>query len=244
MAQRSLPRYRQIANSLIEDISAAKYPVGTNLPTEHELAARLKVSRATIVVALDELERLGLVYRRPRVGTQVASRFPVTNQVEEGSVLHDWARYGVEYFFEVLRKEHVQLPRAAGEDPARARKWLKLSGRRVRPRSNSPICTVDVYVHPDYAAIEPDVPRRPPRIFSLIEARYGLLVAAVEQELRAIPIGKGPAKHLGVEPGSCALEILRWYRGPRNKLVEFTVDTHPADRFTYKTRLHRSGPAE
>ncbi|HKS61575.1 MAG TPA: GntR family transcriptional regulator [Xanthobacteraceae bacterium] len=244
MARRKLPLYRKIANSLVEGITSAKYPVGSNLPTEHELSARLKVSRATIVAALDELERLGLVYRRPRVGTQVASRFPVTNQVEEGSVLHDWARYGVEYFFEVLHKQHVSLPREAGEDPARTRNWLKLSGRRVRPRSNRPICTVDVYVHPDYVAIEPDVPRRPPRIFSLIEARFGLLVASVEQELRAIPIGKGPARHLGVEAGSCALEILRWYRGPRNKLIEFTVDTHPADRFTYRTRLHRAGPAE
>jgi len=244
MTRRKLPLYRKIANSLVEAITSAKYPVGSNLPTEHELSAKLKVSRATIVASLDELERLGLVYRRPRVGTQVASRFPVTNQVEEGSVLHDWARYGVEYFFEVLRKERVPLPREAGDDPARARNWLKLSGRRVRPRSNRPICTVDVYVHPDYVEIEPEVPRRPPRIFSLIEARYGLLVASVEQELRAIPIGKGPAGHLGVEAGSCALEILRWYRGPRNKLIEFTVDTHPADRFTYRTRLHRAGPAE
>ena len=129
---------------------------------------------------------LGLIYRRPRLGTQVASRFPMKSHVEEGSVLHDWARYGVEYFFEVLRKDYVPLPREAGERIQReTRKWLKLSGRRVRPRSNRPICAVDVYVHPDYVAIEPDVPRRPPRIFSLIEARYGLLVAAVEQELRA-----------------------------------------------------------
>ena len=163
MAQRELPLYRKIANSLVEAITSAKYPVGSNLPTEHELSAKLKVSRATIVAALDELERLGLIYRRPRLGTQVASRFPVMNHVEEGSVLHDWARYGVKYFFEVLNKDYVSLPREAGADPARARKWLKLSGRRVRPRSNRPICAVDVYVHPDYVAIEPDVPRRPPR---------------------------------------------------------------------------------
>ena len=71
----------RIANSLVEAIASAKYPVGSNLPTEHELSAKLKVSRATIVAALDELERLGLVYRRPRLGTQVASRFPVMNHV-------------------------------------------------------------------------------------------------------------------------------------------------------------------
>jgi DNA-binding GntR family transcriptional regulator len=238
---RKVPLYRRIADSLVEGIASAKYPVGTNLPTEHELSAKLNVSRATIVAALDQLENLGLVYRRPRLGTQVASRFPMKNAVEEGSVLHDWARYGVEYFFEVLRKDSVPLPRAARENgTASSKKWLRLSGWRVKPRSNRSICTVDVYVHPDYIGIDADVPRRPPRIFSLIEARYGFLVTAVDQELRAVQIASEPARILGVQPGTCALEILRWYRGPRNKLVEFTVDTHPADRFTYRTRMHRA----
>ena len=244
MPRRDRPLYRQIADSLIAAIASAKYPVGSNLPTEHELSAKLAVSRATIVAALGELELLGLILRRPRLGTQVVSRFPVTNHVEEGSVLHDWARYGVEYFFEVLHKDRAALPPQAGENASHRRKWLKLSGRRVRPRSNRPICTVDVYVNPDYEAIEPDIGRRPPRIFSLIESRYGLLVATVEQELRAIPIGKQPASILGVEAGSCALEIVRWYRGARGKLVEFTVDTHPADRFTYRTRMHRAGASD
>ncbi len=157
MARRKLPLYQRIADSLVEGIASAKYPVGTNLPTEHELSAKLNVSRATIVAALDQLEILGLVYRRPRLGTQVASRFPMKSAVEEGGVLHDWARYGVEYFFEVLKKDTVSLPRAARENGvASSRKWLRLSGGRVKPRSNRSICTVDVYIHPDYAAIEPD----------------------------------------------------------------------------------------
>jgi DNA-binding GntR family transcriptional regulator len=241
MARRKLPLYRRIADSLVEGIASAKYPVGTNLPTEHELSAKLSVSRATIIAALDQLEDLGLVYRRPRLGTQVASRFPMKSAVEEGSVLHDWARYGVEYFFEVLRKDYVPLPpQAHTNGSARSRKWLRLSGWRVKPRSNRSICTVDVYVHPDYVGIDADVPRRPPRIFSLIEARYGFLVTAVDQELRAVQIASEPARILGVQPGTCALEILRWYRGPRNKLVEFTVDTHAADRFIYRTRMHRA----
>lgn len=236
------PLYRRIAASLREQIASQVYPVGATLPTEHQLSARLKVSRATVVAALDQLEDLGLVYRRPRTGTQVVSRFPLRNNIEEGSVFHDWARFGVEYIFEVLRKDRVALPSAA-RTRAGPRPWLLLSGRRVRPRSEKPLCVVDVYVHPDYAEIAPDVSRRPPRIFSLIEARYGVLIHTVEQELRAAVPKPAIAKRLGLAPGETAVEILRWYRGPRDKLIEFTLDVHPAARFSYRTRVHR-GPTD
>jgi GntR family transcriptional regulator len=105
MAPRAESRSRQIADALIEAITSAKYPIGATLPNEHQLCARFKVSRATVSVALRQLEELGLVYRRTRTGTQVVSRFPLKNQIEDGSVFHDWARYGVEYVFEVTRKE-------------------------------------------------------------------------------------------------------------------------------------------
>ena len=43
--------------------------------------------------------------------------------------------------------------------------------------------------------------------------------------------------------GSPALQMLRWYRGTKDKLIEFIVVTHPADRFTYKSRMLR-GPMD
>src|SRR3974390_3519576 len=102
MARRSESRSQKIADTLLEAITSAKYPIGTTLPNENQLSAKFKVSRATVSVALRHLEELGLVYRRPRTGTQVVSRFPLKNQIENGSVFHDWARYGVEYVFEGL----------------------------------------------------------------------------------------------------------------------------------------------
>ncbi|MHB1876576.1 MAG: GntR family transcriptional regulator, partial [Streptosporangiaceae bacterium] len=45
---RSLPVYVQIANNLIEAIETGRYPVGSYLPTEQQLAARFGVSRPSI----------------------------------------------------------------------------------------------------------------------------------------------------------------------------------------------------
>jgi GntR family transcriptional regulator len=244
MARRAESRSRQIADTLIEAITSAKYPIGHTLPNEHALSAKFGVSRATVAVALRQLEELGLVYRRPRTGTRVASRFPLKNQIEDGSVFHDWARYGVEYVFEVQRKEKCDLPKSAGQKKASdGRKWLHLAGLRLTIKAREPICTVDIYVHPDYAEIGNGMSDTPPRIFSVIEARYGVLIKAIEQELKAISIGTEAARDLGVEAGSPALQMLRWYRGAKDKLIEFIVVTHPAERFTYKSRMLR-GPLE
>ena len=242
MGRRSESRSQQIADTLLEAITSAKYPIGSTLPNEHQLSARFKVSRATVSVALRHLEELGLVYRRPRTGTQVVSRFPLKNQIEDGSVFHDWARYGVEYVFEVTRKEMCDLPRVADHKAtSERRKWLHLVGHRLTAQSREPICTVDIYVHPDYAKIGNRLTATPPRIFSVIEAQHGVLIKAIEQELKAIGIDARAAAALGVAPGSPALQMLRWYRGAKDKLIEFIVVTHPADRFTYKSRMLR-GP--
>jgi GntR family transcriptional regulator len=244
MARRAESRSRRIADTLIEAITSAKYPIGATLPNEHQLSAKFKVSRATVAVALRHLEELGLVYRRTRTGTQVVSRFPLRNKIEDGSVFHDWARYGVEYVFEVLRKEKCDLPSIAGQKAMRdARKWLHLAGHRLTTQSRKPICTVDIYVHPDYAGIGDQISNKPPRIFSVIEAKHGVLIKAIEQELRAISIDAKDAAELGVETNSPALQMLRWYRGAKDKLIEFIVVTHPADRFTYKSRMLR-GPMD
>lgn len=244
MARRAESRSRQIADTLLEAITSAKYPIGSTLPNEHQLCARFKVSRATVSVALRQLEELGLVYRRPRTGTQVVSRFPLKNQIEDGSVFHDWARYGVEYVFEVTHKEKCDLPRIAAHKPVSdRRKWLHLTGHRLTTQSREPICTVDIYVHPDYANIGNKLSGTPPRIFSVIEAQHGVLIKAIEQELKAIEIDANAAARLGVASGSPALQMLRWYRGAKDKLIEFIVVTHPADRFTYKSRMLRGAIA-
>ena len=46
------PRYAQVAQALIEDIQAGRYPVGTLLPTEQELCRQFDISRHTVREAM------------------------------------------------------------------------------------------------------------------------------------------------------------------------------------------------
>jgi len=68
------PRYLAVFNQLCQDITDGVYQVGELLPTEHELCDLFDVSRFTARNALSMLTDAGLVTRRPRVGSVVASQ--------------------------------------------------------------------------------------------------------------------------------------------------------------------------
>jgi GntR family transcriptional regulator, transcriptional repressor for pyruvate dehydrogenase complex len=60
-----------ILGKLRDDVLAGKYPPGTSLPPERELAARYGVNRTSVKHALMKLEQAGLVYIRQGIGSVV-----------------------------------------------------------------------------------------------------------------------------------------------------------------------------
>ncbi|MER3472928.1 MAG: hypothetical protein C4335_02600 [Armatimonadota bacterium] len=70
----SAVRWKQIVENIRREIEEGKWRPGDRLPVEAEIAERWGVSRMTAHRAMNELQRLGLVIRRQRKGTIVASR--------------------------------------------------------------------------------------------------------------------------------------------------------------------------
>ena len=71
---RERPLYRRIVTVLERGIAAGAVPAGQQLPPERDLAAGLKVSRATVVSAYRELEARGLVRGYVGRGTFVSAK--------------------------------------------------------------------------------------------------------------------------------------------------------------------------
>ncbi|MET0374811.1 MAG: FadR/GntR family transcriptional regulator [Rhizorhabdus sp.] len=63
--------YQDLARSLIAELATGKYPVGSRLPAERELAAQFDVSRPTVREAIIALEVQGLVEVRIGSGAYV-----------------------------------------------------------------------------------------------------------------------------------------------------------------------------
>jgi len=71
-----LSKHRELSANLRAAIADGRHPRGGKLPGEVELARRHGVSRPTVARALRDLQREGIVERRPGSGTYVAREFP------------------------------------------------------------------------------------------------------------------------------------------------------------------------
>ena len=62
-------KYLQIIESLRSDLATGRYPPGARLPSEAELTRKFKVSRMTVVKAMQQLQQEGLLSRRAGSGS-------------------------------------------------------------------------------------------------------------------------------------------------------------------------------
>lgn len=248
------PRYAALAQELAEEIARGVLPPGARLPTEVELSAARGVSRATVRAALLRLEELGLVSRRRRSGTHVTSDAPRRPGTYAQSLtgIDDLLQYAAE-----TERRVLQVSPIIADDLLAARlsvrpgsRWVHVASLRVAlDATRLPLCWTDSYA--DAGAVPRDLGQRLQDgsfrglIATLLAESAGRPIDEVVQEIRAAGVPEGVvAQTLAAEPGGHALEITRRYLDPAGAPLAVTVSLHPAERFSYTTRLRRLPAAE
>lgn len=239
--------YALVARTLSGRIASGRYPVGSLMPKEVDLAEELGVGRQTVRAAMKHLLDLGLVSRRRHVGTRVEATQP------SGGFGLSQALANLTDL-ELLARSHVRRVQSTGDTVADRRlakelgcaagtRWARISSLRMdATKDGEPICWTDVYIDPEYADVCKTVRRAPETLISsLIEKRHGRITAEVHQRIEAVPLPDGIAPALDAVPGSPALKIVRRYLDGTGDLFIATVTWHPADRFAYTMVLKRSG---
>ncbi|MGV3615220.1 MAG: substrate-binding domain-containing protein [Fimbriimonas sp.] len=120
--------WRRIADELAGRIESGELPPGTSIETEERLAARLMVSRHTAHRALDELQRQGLLLRRPRLGTIVADRLPTAKRRLAYLVDFAESRFQTEIMVQIehrLDDGHRMVVSTSKNDPIREAESLE-----------------------------------------------------------------------------------------------------------------------
>ena len=237
-----MTRYRKIAEDLIGQIRSGRLPVGGVLPGELQLMDEYGASRHTIRDALRQLEELGLVERRRGVGTRVLARRANRAYVHRVRSPAELMKYPRESRMQVTGSGGVQLSgaRAALVGCKSGSRWLQIRAVRRMPGRRPPICQIELYLRPRYAAVAPEVGRTRELMFQLIERRYGVHVVEVGVEVMARPMPVEAAGALGVEPGSPSMTVVRRYRDERGELLCVSVSEHPGDRYTFAQTLKRA----
>jgi GntR family transcriptional regulator len=234
-------RYLQVARALRKDIVDGIYPVGSQLPTEHELSERFSVSRYTVREALRRLREDNLVSSRPRSGTLVVPRASTHSYVQDVMSINDLLAFatGARFAIESTAMVSIDDELAARTGLVSGTDWLAVRGVRQTEDAEVPVCWTEYYINRAFAAVGRLLPRHTGPIFPLIEDLFGLSIVEVHQEIDAVLISPELADRLKVAAGMPALQLQRTYTTSEGEVAQVTINTHPASRFRHSMTMRR-----
>lgn len=234
-------RYLQVARTLRKEIVDGVYPVGSQLPTEHELCERFSVSRYTIREALRRLRDDNLIASRPRAGTLVVPRPASNSYAQDVMSINDLLAFaaGAQLTIESNAMVTIDEEIAARTGLAVGTEWLAVRGYRQIDGAAAPVCRTEYYVNRSFAAVGRLLQRHTGPIFPLIEDLFGVSVVEVQQEIDAVVLSPELADLLDADAGSAALQMRRTYKTSDGEIAQVTVNTHPSSRFRHSMTLRR-----
>jgi len=201
------PVYDQIRRAIRDLVLSGAWPPGTSVPPEHALMERLGASRMTVHRALVQLAREGLITRRRRSGTVVASPPATHAMLDILSIPAEVERLGQRYAFEVLaRQDGRPTPELAlrfglkrGERVAHLVTLHRADDRpHVLEERIIHLATVPTAASEDFA-------RTPPGDWLLQNSLW----SQAEHAISAVPAEPDDAALLGITAGDACLLIER-----------------------------------
>lgn len=234
-------RYLQVARTLRKEIVEGVYPVGSQLPTEHELCERFAVSRYTVREALRRLRDDNLVSSRPRTGTLVVPRPSADSYVQHVMSINDLLDFatGTRFAIESVAMVSIDDDLSVRTGLSVGEQWLSVRGARQAADSATALCRTEYYVNREFAAVGRLLQRHEGPIFPLIEDLFGISIVEVQQEITAVLLAGELAAALDADPGTPALQVQRTYRASDDRVAQVTINTHPASRFRHSMTMRR-----
>jgi GntR family transcriptional regulator len=195
------PKYLRIYTDLRERIAGGRWPAGSPLPAQRELADEFGVSIMTLRQALQLLADEGLIDTRHGSGTFVAARYAY-DLGHLSSFASDLARQGAEISTRLLAAETVAAPEPVDARLGGPGEVLRL--RRLRLIGGRPLVLQTSYLpFPLVRALDPgDLGRR--GIYTVL-AEHGLAVARAYETITPTALSPRDARDLDRPPASLAL---------------------------------------
>lgn len=230
---------RRVYLTLRDRISSGELTPGTRLPSEPDLAVLHDVSRVTVRRALAELEREGLISRRPGAGTFITAR------MIERPIVADLSN-ALAHLVEMGRSTEVRLLQFASVEPSPdIVDALRLeSGERVqrsvrvRMIDGEPFAYLVTFVPQRIGATFTEAELSAQPLLTLIE-RSGVKVERATQTLTAALAGPDVAEALDIEIGAPLLALTRIVFDTRRRGIEHLTALYRPDRYSFQMDLVR-----
>ncbi len=236
----STPLYVQLRSILEAKILSQEFKESERLPTDAELCEQFGVSRATVLRALEELLRVGLIYRDRGRGTFVTQGARLMNPALKGSI-QDLILAGKGIRLKVLSYKKIPVPEDLSDtlQVGKSEKVFRLECVRLIPEG--PQAYSLVYFPPDLGrAVSPDELTETTELISFVEEKLRHKAYRANQIIDVGVADRSLAKHLDITPNTPLLVIQRDYYTRKGFLMYVAKNYFRSDRFRYEIELTRT----
>jgi len=235
------PLYVKARNIMVDRLISGQWRPGQLLPSEFAIAAELGVSQGTVRKALDEMTVQGLVVRKQGRGTYVA-------EAEDKSILFRFYRLTPNDDQDASASqtfpESCYLSKSQGQASGQEQDIFGITAddkvwrfERLRSSADGPILWEQLVLpgryFPDFTA---DI-HLPNNVYQFYSTNYGIIVAKVNEQLRAVSASDDVAELLNLPPDSPVLEIDRRAIALDGTVVEWRRSLCRSDTMHYRNEL-------
>ncbi len=224
-----LPRYFQLLDSLKQRIQDGEFHSGQPLPPERQLSGEYGVSRITVVKAMDELKKAGIVESQHGRGTFVKSP----------SAREHGPQTPHQYFFETGDDRHWKLVEKAWlSSPQSVVDAFDLSSNELQLRTTvllsvagEPTAVFMAHI-PRHIAIRRELETHSDaRLLGLLRMNRLVSGNSSLQSIEAIGANKTITNLLGVRAGKPMLAMDSIHLDAENRIEQYTRTVFRGDRF-------------
>ena len=240
IAARKQPLYDQLVDILTEKIEH-EYRPGDMLPSERELSKYYGLSRTTVRLALQELERLGLVVRQHGRGTFVADRsVQTTNLSQTYSFTEQMRELGRKPATTILEFSEIESDKnlASSLGVRIGDKLFKI--KRLRSADGVPMMVERTYLPVRKFMLLKRPMLEHESLYHVIEQYFHEKIRVAEEEFFASIARPADAHLLDISEGAPVLDLVRTTYNMGNEIIEYTLSVARADQFKYKIFHYRN----
>jgi GntR family transcriptional regulator len=233
------PLYRQIERTLRAEITHGTVAVGTELPTEAQLAARFGVSLITVRHALRDLEAAGLIRKRAAKNALVISSTPRRPS---------WAMNSFADIVAHTRDANLDIASWKPEVSPRATQVFGLGETEACPCLRGrlivgglPEADVSIWFPPAIGARLSRADFDDVVVFRSVQRRLGLRYAGAQVTVRAEVAGARLARVLDYRVGGPVLANEIIFVSAKQEPLELTIARHRADLYSLSYDFRSEG---
>lgn len=228
----ALPKYVQIAESLIRDIAAGRLPDGARLPPEREMAETLGTAVGTLRHALDVLVEKNLLERVQGSGNYIRAQAGVSSVYSFLRI--ERLQGGGLPTADVLSIDQIAAPREAGFRSPNGFRF-----RRLRFMDDVPAAMEEIWL--DGAVTDSvDEEAVSDSLYLYYSESLGLTITSAEDRVNVAPVPSWVDPRFGLSEGDLAGYVERTGRDRAGTIVEFSRTWFDPNQINYVSRLGKN----